>query len=398
MNRSRLALPFLIATTAGGCTGTEAPLGFTVVDSAGIEIVRSAGPSEPEPRRLDRVELTLDGPPTGFVEVVAAIRLADGRVAVADAGSAMVTYFRPDGTAERSFGGSGDGPGEFRILQGMGRTTADTLWVFDFSHHRFSIVAPDATVTREVTLRPPPGPLLAVGAMAGGGFVLGEAWSSTAVAGASEPGLRRDPVAYLAYAADGALRDTVAVVPGREVVLTSEAGRGVMGSAPLGRTAVHAPAGHAIVVGDQVDHEVQVWSPAGQLIRIVRWEGGPLDVTRDVRDAWLSGMEASVGEAERAPLRRRLGEVELPGRRPAYGDVLGAPDGSFWVAAFAADGGEPARWSVFDASGRWRYDVSVDDRFRPLDVGEDWALGVSRDALDVQRVELRRLRASEGSA
>ena len=53
-------------------------------------------------------------------------------------------------------------------------------------------------------------------------------------------GLDRELAAYVRYSAEGRLRDTVGLFPGREVWLRSEDGRGVMSSAPLGRRSVHA--------------------------------------------------------------------------------------------------------------------------------------------------------------
>jgi hypothetical protein len=35
--------------------------------------------------------------------------------------------------------------------------------------------------------------------------------------------------------------------------------------------------------------------------------------------------------------------------------------------------------------------VRIPDRFRPLDIGADWVLGVIVDELDVERIQLRSL-------
>ena len=52
---------------------------------------------------------------------------------------------------------------------------------------------------------------------------------------------------------------------------------------------------------------------------------------------------------------------------------------------------EPPVWQVLDGTGRWLGAVRMPERFRPHAVGSDWIAGVTRDAFDVERVEVRTL-------
>jgi hypothetical protein len=324
-------------------------------------------------------------------EVVGALRLADGRIVIADAGNAVILYFSPEGRLLASVGRKGDGPSEFRTLQAIGKAAGDTVWVYDFSHHRLTFISPEIAVVGEITLRPPAGPALAVGVLPDRTIVVGEAWSPGVVATATEPGLNRERVAYLRYSSTGELMDTVGLFLGREVILSLEDGRAVMGAAPMARSAAHALSGPWLAIGDQVRHEIRLVAPSGALHRIIRWDGGDLSVDPELEARWRAARLASVPREQRPTVGRRLAEQEMPAQRPAYGRILPSEAGGLWVGDYAIVGEEPAAWTVFDPAGEWQGSVPMPHRFRPLDVGRGWILGVSRDELDVQRVELRPL-------
>jgi hypothetical protein len=396
--RTRL-LAILVSAAAWlpACGQDSRPAPVLVRDSAGVSIVFSPAPdASGAVPGIGSPQLTIGVAGTELNRVVGAVRLSDGRIVVADAGDAVIRYVSPQGTLLRTVGREGDGPGEFRTLQAIGQIRGDTVWAYDFSHHRLTFIAPDGTVARETSLRPPMGPLLAVGVLPDGSVLLGEAWSAARVGEASEPGLSREPVAYVRYAASGELLDTISLVPGREVLLTSEDGRGVMGPAPMGRAAVHALGDSRLVVGDQVDHELRFYSPEGSLKRIVRWDGGDLAIDGALRADWREARLATASREDRPRVERALSEATLPSRRPAYGGLLATEEGGLWVAEFAVEGREAGAWDVFDDEGVWQGSVAVPEGFRPLQVGDGWVLGVSKGALDVERVELRPLGADAG--
>jgi hypothetical protein len=49
---------------------------------------------------------------------------------------------------------------------------------------------------------------------------------------------------------------------------------------------------------------------------------------------------------------------------------------------------EPPRWIVFDSDGRWLGAVEVPPNGRVSEIGADYVLGVWRDELDVERVQM----------
>ena len=51
--------------------------------------------------------------------------------------------------------------------------------------------------------------------------------------------------------------------------------------------------------------------------------------------------------------------------------------------------GESERiWSVFTREGVWLGNVSFPDRFRPLEIGDDYVIGRFGDELDVEHIQI----------
>ena len=81
----------------------------------------------------------------------------------------------------------------------------------------------------------------------------------------------------------------------------------------------------------------------------------------------------------------------MPKELPSHGSrVLVATDGHVWVeeSRSPADAASTAEWSVFTADGILLGQVALPLRFVPHEIGVDYVLGVWRDALDVEHVQL----------
>lgn len=72
-------------------------------------------------------------------DVDGAIRLSDGRIVVANAGSRELRYFDPAGRFLARAGGNGGGPGEFRYLRRIFRFGSDSVLAVDWDANRLSI-------------------------------------------------------------------------------------------------------------------------------------------------------------------------------------------------------------------------------------------------------------------
>ncbi len=326
-----------------------------------------------------------------LTRVVDGVILPDGGVVVADEASSSVHVYSPSGAHQRSFGSEGDGPTEFRTIEAVGLAGGDTIWVHDFSHQRISFFRVSGDLIRVVSHSPRVGPGLVAGRFSDGSFVVGQAWSSAGVASAGESGLNREDVAYVVYSPVGALLDTIALVPGREVLLTMEDGRGVMGAAPFGRSAVHAVVDGQVVLGDQSEPELLVFDGDGSLAQVVRWDGDDLGMTAQWAEAWRESRLADLRDSGRERAARELDDALLPKERPAFGRLLAGGDREVWVAEYSLPGSPPTRWTVISLDDGAVAEIVVPDGFRPLHVSGDRVLGVTTDQFGVPTVELRKL-------
>ena len=118
---------------AAGCAGDREGAGAADAPAAGLV----------EELRIDGVQHNLV--PIGYLGGVA-VR-GDGTIALRQGQDSRVLFFAADGQTAGSFGGPGEGPGEFR---GMGRMgwMADSLWVLDAGTARITLIAPDFTLAR----------------------------------------------------------------------------------------------------------------------------------------------------------------------------------------------------------------------------------------------------------
>lgn len=382
----------LVACGDGGSTVAT----VSVRDSAGITIVESQRPASTAAVGWSVGKAPIlalgDGPGGDLHDVVGAVRLSDGTIAVGNGGSGEVRFISSGGAAVGSVGGRGEGPGEFLLLQSLGILPGDTVWAYDFQLQRVSFVTAPGTVTRTVTLRPRLPSAVPVGYLADGSFLMGQMWGSGNPSAPLSPGVTREAAAYVRYDHEGGLIDTVGLFPGREVLLSLEEGRPVMGAVPFGRSASHAIFPEGFVVGDQEAYELRVFSSEGMLERILRWAGPSLELDDSEVDAWRALQVSSAPPARRQEVRAHLSDVPVPDRRPAYRSLLVDQEGAVWVGAYAHPSETARRWDVFRSSGQWLASVLMPPGFRPLHVGSDWILGVGRDALGVERVELRSLR------
>ncbi|MEJ2206176.1 MAG: hypothetical protein P8170_18945, partial [Gemmatimonadota bacterium] len=340
----------------------------------------------------DEPLLVLGGGPDGdLYDVAGAVRLSDGKIVVGDGGSGRVRFFDRDGGPLGSVGGRGEGPGEFVLLQSLGVGHGDTVWAYDFQLQRMSFFTAPGTLTRVVSLRPRLPSGVPVGYLTDGTLLLAQMWGSGDPSAPLTPGVRREAAAYVRYDASGSLVDTLGLFPGREVLLSLEEGRAVMGAIPFGRTASHTVFGDGFVVGDQVRHELGVFAADGLLVGILRWAGPSLELAEADVEAWRAAQLSSAAPARRAQVRAHLAGVPVPDRRPAYRDLLADEKGALWVGAYAHAAETARRWDVFGPGGPWLSSVEMPPGFRPTQIGPDWILGIARDALGVERIELRPL-------
>ena len=392
--------PLALLLLAGCSVDAAGKAGMPLIrDSAGIQIVENAAPAwgegegwrlSPEPvLRIGELE---GAPAYQFDRVGSALRLTDGRIVVANAGSQELRFYDASGAHLRSAGGEGGGPGEFEWLVWVEATPGDSLVAYDLRSRRLSVFSPAGEFVRSTTLegRSEGGIPQVIGRFEDRSLLVSIP-RGIGARGRVEGGLSRDSTPYLHLSAEGKLLDTIARFPGAEHFIHRE-GDGFTVTRPLfGRTSVQALSGDRVTLGASDSYELAQYSAKGELQRIIRKRHDP----RPLADADWEAAKQERLDAEDGAWRQRtvpmLEAMPRPANMPAYAATIADTEGNLWVQDYPIPGESEQRWSVFDPDGRLLGTILTPERFRPTQIGRDFLLGVWRDEFDVQYVTMYEL-------
>lgn len=387
----------LLAVLAVGCGGgSEEASRVTRTDSAGVEIVESAGEgwspgSAWELADVPAVEIGGAAGPEDerLFRVRDAARLSDGRFVVLNAGSQELRIFGAGGSHLRSVGSEGEGPGEFRSLARMA-VSGDTIHAFDRSARRVSVFLADGTLVRTFTLERPRERAFPsyVGRLPDGSIAARATDFSDGLEG-SETQVVRRPALFFVHGPDGAPRDSLASFPGQRRLVRRSGNAIQIRTLPFEPRPVAAVGEDRIYLGDGREHAIDVRSADGRLLRSLRVDREPEPVTDDLREAYVRDrLDRTEDEGARRSLRELYGEMPFAERVPAYTDLLVDEVGNLWVEEPTLPGDSARTWTVFDTAGTLLGPVAMPPRFALMAAGEDWVLGRREDELGVERVEL----------
>ncbi len=387
---------FVAIATVAACAGeTDENRGVVVRDSGGVRIVENATAASElavwtlagQPRfQLGTVEGDLA---EQFFRVSGAVRLSDGRIAVANAGSQELRLFTPGGRHLRSVGGRGGGPGEYRGMRGLWRFTGDSLLIHDGLQDRLTLYTSDGVLARSWQMTPPGGFYTPppIGRLANGDYI--------AEAAATEGG-PLGPVTYttvlVRYSAQGQPRDTVATASGGQGYWAECDPGGTMVcnvALPFALTSATAVGEHRIYLGNGETYEIRVFTAANGLTNIWRWNVQIREVTsEDVRRYREHQLEAAGDENARRRIERWYLEMPLPDVMPMYSAFLLDSGENLWVEDYRPPFQSPIWYTVFDSSGTVVARITIPLGLDITDVGSDYVLAVWKDELDVEYVQL----------
>lgn len=387
-----------IAASCGG--GDEvAPARFTERDSAGITIVQNTADTaalaagwsiEPEPL------LTIGGLDADesqqLFEVAGGVRLADGRIAIANGGTSDIRVFTPDGTLAATYGRKGEGPGEFSSVQLAGRIGEDSLIVFDSDLRRVSILAVDTGYVRSYVVGSEGGGYpLARGTLAGGRLLLGGGMSFSSDEGFPN-GLVRPPSRYMVIGPDGETVGDLGELPAREMFARATATSFTASGVPFAKVTAIAAASKRVWLGTGESWELRAHAPDARLERIVRFDRPLRPVTQAMVNAFIEERAAEADDENLArSVRASLAEMPAPSSVPPWELFETDALDCLWIGEYLLPGEGARAWTILDPDGRVAGRLSLPPRTRPLDIGSDWLLGVTTDELDVERLTLWRL-------
>ncbi len=382
----------LLLLATGACAAGEPEALVVTRDSAGVALVESLGPSwTPETAwTVDSVPL-LDlgragsGAMHEFYRVEGAAFGAVGGIVVANRGSAQVRFYDEEGRFTGALGADGDGPGEFRRLSGVERYAGDSVVAFDPSARRGTVITASGTLGRVVTFAIPDNTMTtpvvdALHVPESGGFFV----SATVMpAGRPAPGRVRIPQLVLATSATGVLQDTVAGMSGFEQYIGST---GLI-QPPFPRMSLAAVHGDELYVCDGDQPEYAVLAQDGTLRGVVRLPGLSLEVP----DPVLDSIRDALGSKDE--FLRGMAEVLLP-TYPFCSGLLVDALGYVWLERFHHSfrmSDDRRSWLVFSPDGAWLGQLDLPANFEAFEVDESRILGVARDSMEVETVQVLRL-------
>jgi hypothetical protein len=401
MRTVRIALILVVGSISAHAQSTR--------DSAGIQITANAKPAWAPGRgwRLAEKPILVLGGGSDERERIGRItgvtRLSDGRVVVADQSTLQLKFYDASGKFLTAAGGKGEGPGEFRSFHSFARLAGDTI-VVD-APEKSVIFAPNGSFVRAVAFGPfPPGSLQTPYAGALGRFDNGRAVAADFPQGRQGPaGARQWVDSASLFLLD---RSGAVVRPlGKAAVVVFAAGKTHAAPMDFGPQAVYASSGRTFYLGFSNEYSIRAYDSDWKLERIIRRAWTPRRLTASEIDAYVDGwmqMWSKKTGAERDAERKEMREQPYPESLTAYSAIIATRGGELWVREPDLTGAPgcwclsgiptvPSTWSVFDARGRWLGDVSMPPRFVPLEIGDDYVLGRSRDEGSVSRVVMYRL-------
>jgi len=393
----RPLLAVLLLSACGRSADARADA-FALRDSAGVQIAESSGAawSEEEGWRVAATPLLQIGEAEGAPEymlnnVRSVVRLGSGEIVMA-VGSTEIRMYDADGRYLRTVGRRGAGPGEFQLLSALHRLPGDTIAAYDLQTRRISLHDPRGTFLRSFTVVTPgeSGYPQVVGILSDGSLI-----ARLGRMGDTPPpdGLQRAPEVYLHLDSVGVRLDSITRQPGSERYLrTSESGGQLSMSVvnPLfGRAQIAAVGGGRLLVGSNDSWQIEEYLPDGTLTRVIRRRVEPRRLTRAVADSAIAAvLEDASSEEGRRRMQEAYEAMPSPETMPFYLSAKVDDAGNLWVQEFGPARNAAVDWSVFDPEGRYLGTVTVPDRFRVEHIGDDFVLGVGRDEMDVERVEM----------
>ena len=224
---------FVALIGAAACESSGGPSVSSVAavrDSAGITLVENH-PGEAPLRYIARLDSSylrigvLEGDPAYIFSSIVGLRELDGGgVLVAEGQAKEIRVYDASGLHVRTFGGSGDGPGEFAALSDLVDVSGDTVWVWDDQNARLTSFLTDGELIGTVA-SPPADPRDLFGRigelhrLSDGTYVAETSWISglrDIPTESSDRTLVRDSIVLRHLDAAFQEVDTIAILPGSE--------------------------------------------------------------------------------------------------------------------------------------------------------------------------------------
>ena len=311
--------------------------------------------------------------------------LRDQRIVIANIGTRQLRAFSEAGEFLYNVGRRGEGPGEFRNLQGMYLFADDSLAVYDLALLRVSVFTTQGEFVRATTLTVDDRFPEVVGVLADGSFV---------VSARSRRYPQLGETIQMSYwvqrhGAEGEVLAEYGEFPGETLIGLGRATGVPFIMQPFSTTTLIRVAGSSVFFGDMGQSRlVRVDGKNGELKDTIAWETPPIPVTSRLWKTWVE-RELAEDLDEESRRARRLAYEREPYRDtlPAFEDFLVEPDETVWVKHYPLPTQDVVTWEKVGHGQR----VTVPRSYRVLAiVGERWLIHW-QDDVDVEHVGIARI-------
>lgn len=317
-----------------------------------------------------------------FVHPIAAARLTDGNIVLADAATLLIKYFDRHGHLRQSVGGRGYEAGRFASLSWIGRCRGDSIFAFDFILQQVTVLDSAGSVGR--VLVPPPSTAIVACGPDGSLAALSRPIALTAAPRAE--GERRAEL-FISTAAGWQLVDTV-------IAFNYDGKIGLTVPRPVGRVTKLALTNGSLFVGTGAQAVVDVLDIESRTHASLTVADGSHPVTRanfaraiDTFVLWQSDT------VEETRWRNRLRRASLPAATPSYSGLFVDHAETLWVVV-STPGDAVTRLRGY-RGGRLVRQANIGADIIVYEIGSDYVLGSEWGGHEPRRVVVYRLTSGE---
>ena len=388
----------VVATVAAGCGSGSRAAPPVSRDSAGVTIVESSGPVwgsdnrwRVEPKAFLDIGSADGDEPYLFNSVETALRLGDGTIVVANAGSGELRVFDSAGRHRRSVGRKGSGPGEF------GQSSSVHIWrapngdivAEDAGNRRVNIFDSAQVFRATVTLDlPPAGRTFLQDVLSDGSWLV----RALVEGSQSPPNEWRSTSVYHRYGSDGKHLATLIQSPEALLLGASDGQMSTFLPVPFSPNSFAATQANTVLVNDEGAPRLIQLAADGAIRSIYRWQA-PRRRSVDLIEAYRSAELAGTTDSAWKRIRGKFLSRSLPMSEfvPAYVRMIVDYGGNIWLQRYYLDSEKERINDILAPDGRWLGTVTLPAGLRVLQVGPDFLLGWRRDESDVEHVVVHRL-------
>lgn len=377
-------------------TGDAAGIRTEFRDSAGIRIVENTRP--PAGSRLDwrlgpeplvSIGRMAGEDPYLFDRVLGAVVLSDGRILIGDAGTKELRVFDRNGGHLETWGGEGEGPGEFEAAASpyaLALLPGDSIILWEFSYPELTVFGPDGELVRRFTPESSrwdfwdPASHLRPLDVSRNGLIL-----------AGQDDIFNDPMEVEVWDAAGEIRGSLGAHSGREAI---RKGDDEPEPVMFGRYVRMQAWGDLFIIGTNHRYEFRAFALDGSLARIVRMDYALREPAEAHIEAYIAEDVSRIPDEradQRAETIRELRAMPVAEHLPAFAGIRGDDAmGHLWVYEYEAPGEETAGtlFTIFDPEGRLLGSFEMPEGMSILEIGVDYILGRVENELGVQSVQL----------